>query len=90
MEYLQPQQDAFMHIGEFQLFYRTLPLRFKIEKHNSYYDGKSFMLKCEATFDRYTDLTRAKTVKIFISIDAKTQPLVKNAATPITGALNIK
>lgn len=80
-------------MGEFTLYYRTLPLRFKIEKLNSYYDGKSFMLKCEATFNRYTDLTRAKTVKIFIvSTDVKSQQLVnsKNAAISITGELHFK
>lgn len=88
IEYLQPQQETLMHIGDFTLYYRTLPLRFKIEKQHSY-DGKSFVLKCEAIFDRYTDLTRAKTVKIFIvsTDDLTNQKLVnsKNAATSITG-----
>lgn len=84
VEFLRPQQETAVHIGEFTLFYRTLPLRLKIEKQQ-FHNGKSFTLKCEATFGRYTHLTRAKSARVFIvsTDDLTNQKLVnsKNAAT---------
>lgn len=83
-EYLRPQQETAVHIGEFTLFYRTQPLRLKIEKQQ-FLNGKSFTMKCEATFGRYTHLTRAKSARVFIvsTDDLTNQKLVnsKNAAT---------
>lgn len=83
-EFLRPQQETAVHIGEFTLFYRTLPLRLKIEKQY-FHNGKWFTLKCEATFGRYTHLTRAKSARVFIvsTDDLTNQKLVnsKNVAT---------
>lgn len=83
-EFLRPQQETAVHIGEFTLFYRTLPLRLKIEKQ-PFQNAKSFILKCEATFGRYTHLTRAKSARVFIvsTDDLTNQKLVnsKNVAT---------
>lgn len=88
IENLQPQQETAVHIGEFKLFYRTLPLRLKIGKHY-FPNGKSFTLKCEATIGHYTDLTRAKSARVFsVSTDDLTnQKLVnsKNAASGTFG-----
>lgn len=89
-EYLRPQQETAVHIGEFMLFYRTLPLRLKIEKQHFHFNGNSFTLKCEATFGRYTHLTRAKSTRVFIDSadDLTNQKLVNSksaAAAPATG-----
>lgn len=80
-EYIQTVQEAPVHIGEFTLFHRTLSLRLKIDKQQ--FPNKSFYLKCEATFDRHTQLTRAKSHRVFIvsTEDLNNQRLVKNAAT---------
>lgn len=83
-EFLRAQQETAIHIGDFILFYRILPLRIKIEKQH-FLNGKSFTLKCEATFGRYTHLTRAKSTRVFIvsTDDLTNQKLVnsKNAAS---------
>lgn len=84
-EFLQPQQETAVHIGEFTLFYRTLPLHLKIEKQH-FHNGKSFTLKCEATFGHYTHLTRAKSARIFIvSTDDLTNQKLVNSKNTATG-----
>lgn len=82
MEDLGPQQEMAVHIGEFTLYYRTLPLRLQIENHY-FQNGKAFTLKCEATFGRYTHLTRAKSARVFIAStdDLTNQKLVNNKIT---------
>lgn len=91
MEYLRPQQETAVHIGEFTVYYRTLPLRVKIEKQY-FHNGKSFTLKCEATFGRHTHLTRAKSARVFIvsTDDLTNQKLVnsKSAAAATGNQIN--
>lgn len=91
MEYLRPQQETAVHIGEFTVYYRTLPLHVKIEKQY-FHNGKSFTLKCEATFGRHTHLTRAKSARVFIvsTDDLTNQKLVnsKSAAAATGNQIN--
>lgn len=75
-----------MHNGDFTLYYRTLPLGIKVEKQ--YFNNrKSFTLKCEATFGRYTHLTRAKSTRVFIvsTDDLTNQKLVNSKNLAASG-----
>lgn len=84
-EYVQTLQEAPVHIGDFTLFYRTASLRMKIDKHQ-YHNGKSFTLKCEATFGHFTHLTRAKSARVFIvSTDDLTNQKLVNSKSAATG-----
>lgn len=87
-EFLRPQQETAVHIGEFILFYRTLPLRLKIEKQY-FHNEKSFTLKCESTFGHYTHLTRAKSARVFImSTDDSTNQKLVNSESAATATGN--
>lgn len=84
-EFVQTLQEAPVHIGDFTLFYRTASLRMKIERHQ-YHNGKSFTLKCEATFGHFTHLTRAKSARVFIvSTDDLTNQKLVNSKSAATG-----
>lgn len=67
-EYLQPQHETSALVNEFNLRYRTLEIRFLIDKER-FGNVKQLVLKCSAKIENFPLLTRDRTISLFIGLD---------------------
>lgn len=78
-EYLQPQQETSALANEFNLRYRTLEIRFLIDKER-FGKLKQLVLKCSAKIENFPLLTRDRTISLLIGLadGAANQKLINN------------
>lgn len=87
IDFLQPQQETTVQTKEFTLHYRTLEIRFQIDKMQ-FGNIKQLSMRCVATIERFPSLTREKGVRLFIvSTDYLTNQKLTNAKNSATGNL---
>lgn len=79
-EYLQKQHDTKIQQDEFTLYYRTLEIRFPIDKQ-VYANTKSVTLRCVARMEQYPKQVRESSQHFFISSSTQNEKLVRNSAT---------
>lgn len=78
-EYLQPQHETSALVNEFNLRYRTLEIRFLIDKER-FGNVKQLVLRCSAKIENFPLLTRDRTISLFIGLadDVANQKLINN------------
>ena len=85
-EFLQPQQETTIQSEEFTLHYRSLEIRFHIDK-TRFSTIKNIQMKCIAKIERFPRLTREKSYRLYIAStdDLTNQKLVNWKHSSSTG-----